>query len=101
MGWLKQFSSSVSGNFLEEVNYPVLDLDITYKNPLRFNDELTIEVKARVEGARLIFEYVLASKSFDNPVAFGKTVHAAFCMKTRKPIRLPQEVKDWVAQSPD
>ena len=97
VAWLGQFSYFKVEKPLEDVNYPVLEVQLEYKNPLEFNDEVIIEVAAQIKGVRLIFDYILHSKSFDKPVAFGKTVHIALCMKTRKPIRLPKEVVDFIA----
>jgi len=79
---------------LEEINYPVLELDVKYKNPLYFDDEVTVLVRPSMAGARVFFEYEATTKRFPDPVAFGKTVHVAMDMKTRRPIKVPQAVAD-------
>ena len=96
--WIRQFSDPNDKELLGDINYPVLHCEIQYKNPLYFNDEVTIDVAAHARGARLTFEYVLSTKRFDKPVAFGKTVHAAFDMKARKPTKIPQVVLDFLAE---
>ena len=79
---------------LNDINYPVLSLEVKYANPTYFEDEAQISVKPQIQGARLIFEYEMTTKRFPDPVAFGKTIHVAMDMKTRKPIRVPQEIVD-------
>lgn len=96
--WLRQLPFYTDGNMLSDINFPVLHCEVQFKNPLYFDDDVSIEVQASAEKVRLTFEYVLKTKRFDKPVAFGKTVHAVMDMKTRKPIRLPQEILDGIAQ---
>ena len=84
---------------LHQVNYPVLELEVKYANPTYFEDEATITVRPEARGARLIFTYEMTTKRFPEPVAFGKTVHVAMDMKTRRPIRVPQEILDLLAQA--
>ncbi len=83
---------------LNDTNYPVLNLEVKYANPTYFEDEAHVKVKPRIEGARLIFEYEMTTKRFPDPVAFGKTIHVAMDMKTRRPIRVPQEIVDLLSK---
>ncbi len=83
---------------LGQVNFPVLNLEVRYANPTYFEDEVTVRVSPQIQGARIIFEYEMTTKRFPDPVAFGKTVHVAMDMKTRKPIRVPQEIVDLLSQ---
>lgn len=75
---------------LDEVNYPVLNIEIDYKKSVLFEDEFTIKLTGKIEGARLYFHYEIQIKRFTEPVAFGKTVHVAMDMKTKRPIRIPE-----------
>lgn len=79
---------------LQSINYPVLKADIEYKNPIYYEDELTVEVSFRVDKVRLHFDYTLQTKRFSQPVAFGKTMHVAMNMETKRPIRVPQEIRE-------
>lgn len=90
--WLRQVPQYREGDWLSDINFPVLHCEVQYKNPLYFDDEVLIEATAEAKGVRLCFDYVLSTKRFDKPVAFGKTVHAVMDMKTRRPIRIPAEV---------
>jgi acyl-CoA thioester hydrolase len=83
---------------LNDTNYPVLELDVKYANPTYFEDEAVIKVTPKIQGARLIFEYEMTTKRFADPVAFGKTVHVAMDMKTRKPIRVPDKIAVLLSQ---
>lgn len=78
---------------LSEVNYPVLSLNVDFKKPLHFDDQVEIQLKLSTEKARFTFEYTLNSNRFSDPVAFGKTEHVAMDMATRKPIKVPQGIE--------
>lgn len=75
---------------LDDINYPVLNVEIEYKKSVLFDDEFSINLSGKIEGARLHFHYEIRIKRFTEPVAFGKTVHVALDMKTKRPIRIPQ-----------
>ena len=77
---------------LDVVNYPVLKAEIDYKKSVLFEDEFTIYLTGMIDGARLTFRYEIRIKRFTEPVAFGKTVHVALDMKTKKPIRIPEQL---------
>jgi len=91
--WLRSLPFYKRGDFLESINFPVLHCEVRYKNPIYFDDEVHIEMEARGAGARLYFDYTLTTKRFDKPVAFGKTEHAIMDMKTRRPVRLPEALR--------
>jgi acyl-CoA thioester hydrolase len=75
---------------LDTINYPVLDAQVEFKKPLYFDDEVEISVRVVFEKARIIFNYELRTKRFSTPVAFGKTIHIAMEMSSRRPIRVPE-----------
>lgn len=77
---------------LDIINYPVLKVEIDYKKSMLFEDEFTVALTGKIDGARLTFNYEIQIKRFTEPVAFGKTVHVAMDMKTKKPIRIPEQL---------
>lgn len=77
---------------LSKVNYPVLSLQVDYRKSITFEDELEIQVKPTFDKVRISFEYTLKTQQNSEPVAFGKTVHVAMDMETRKPIRIPAAI---------
>lgn len=81
---------------LDDVNYPVLKVDIEYKKSILFADEVTVELNGRIEGARLYFDYKIQIKRFTEPAAFGTTIHVAMDMKTKKLIRIPETMKNFL-----
>ena len=97
MHFLRLLFENREGDILGEVNYPLVSCHVDYKKPLHFNEELTINYQVLTEGARLIFEYEFVTKSFPNPVAFGKTVHVAFDMNSRRAIKLPNKVHQFLS----
>lgn len=96
--FLRQLHSHREGDILEDINYPVLTCQVDYHKPLEFNQEVIIEFDVSSEGAKLIFDYRFMTKSFPKPVAFGKTVHVAFDMKTRRARKLPAKVLEFLAE---
>jgi len=87
------------GPLLAQINYPLVHCQVDYKKPMRFNEDLLIHYDVWTEGARLFFSYLFETKSFENPVAFGKTVHVAFDMNTQRAVRLPKDVLDYLQQT--
>lgn len=77
---------------LSEINYPVLSLEIDYKKSVLFEDHVTVVLTGNIEGIRLHFNYEILTKRFTEPVAFGKTVHVAMDMSTKKPTRIPDRI---------
>lgn len=94
--FLRALYGQIDGNYLAELNYPLVSCHVDYKSPLHFNEDVKIDYTVSTEGARLIFDYLLWTKSIDKPCAFGKTVHAAFDMKSRKPVKLPGELLEFL-----
>lgn len=77
---------------LGDINFPVLSLEIDYKKSVLFEDQVTVVLTGNIEGIRLHFHYEILTKRFTEPVAFGKTVHVAMDMSTKKPIRIPERI---------
>ena len=79
---------------LDQINYPLLESQVSYKKPLYFDDEIEILAQLTSDQMRLSFHYEIRTKRYPEPAAFGKTVHIAMDMETRKPIRLPDVLKN-------
>lgn len=92
--WLRQNNILSLG----DINFPVIEAQVRYAHSMYFDDEARIAVRPRIEKIRLFFEYEISTKRFSDPVAFGKTVHVAMDMKTRKPTRLPKAVHDLLSK---
>lgn len=75
---------------LEEEGYllPVLDAQLAYKSPARFDDRLTIEAKI-TEPPRMKIAIEYAVRRDDTLLCTGKTVHA-FLTKNLLPTRPPK-----------
>jgi acyl-CoA thioester hydrolase len=79
------------------VHLPVVDAQITYKTPGRFDDVLTVEtVIARLGGASVRFEYRVVRG--DVLVATGHTLHACVSFDGQVQ-RLPDIVRAQLAAS--
>jgi acyl-CoA thioester hydrolase len=98
MEFLLQLPNKSSGDLLTSINYPLVHCHVDYKKPLRLHDELELTYQVWIEGARLCFNYEFLTKSFANPVAFGKTIHAAFDMKSQRAVRLPQALVKFLTE---
>jgi acyl-CoA thioester hydrolase len=79
---------------LAQINYPLLESHVSYKKPLYFDDEIEVHVLLTSDQMRMNFQYEIRTKRYPEPAAFGKTTHIAMDMETRKPIRLPDVLKN-------
>jgi acyl-CoA thioester hydrolase len=71
----------------------VLETGCRHLKPAKFGDELSVQVQAKNEGIRIIFQYkIFAKKRFETPVAQGFSEHVPLD-KELKPIRLPASIK--------
>ncbi len=96
--FLRHINGNPDGNLLGDINYPLVSCHVDFKKPLQFNEEVVIDYVVSNERAKLIFDYQFSTKSFPKPVAFGKTVHVAFDMKTRRAVKLPKTVLKFLEQ---
>lgn len=79
---------------LDEINYPLLESHVTYKKPLYFDDVVEVVLNLTTDQIRMHFEYELKTKRYPEVAAFGTTIHIAMDMRTRRPIRLPEPLKE-------
>ncbi len=96
--FLRHISTDPEGNLLNDINYPLISCHVDFKKPLEFNSEVVIDYTVSRQGVRLVFDYQFSTKSFPKPVAFGKTVHVAYDMKTRRAVKLPKAVLEFLEQ---
>ncbi|MFO7301302.1 MAG: thioesterase family protein [Acidobacteriota bacterium] len=71
---------------------PVIEADCRYRRPARYDDELEIRTTGRlISPVRMEFLYDVLLKGHDDPIATGRTAHAAITPEGR-PCRLPRRV---------
>ena len=86
LGWSYR-EMEASGVFL-----PVIEADCRYRRPARYDDELEIRTEGRLTSPiRLEFHYEVYVKGHDQPLASGRTAHAAVGT-TGRPCRLPHRI---------
>ncbi|MEK6774169.1 MAG: thioesterase family protein [Bdellovibrionota bacterium] len=72
-------------------HFAVLETRVLHKKPAYFGDQLEIDIQAKNEGVKVIFQYRLLRNN--EIVALGETVHVALD-KNLKPIRLEKKLMD-------
>ncbi len=70
-------------------NLAVLTANIKYQKPLKFGDHFKTYTRARLEGARICFEYLI--KMDDLLMCSGRTEHVALDVDL-KPIKTPLKI---------
>lgn len=114
VAWMEIGRSALAGRFgldafqLAELGYlgPVVNLEIKYLRPARFNDDLTIRTRIIPgESATLVFESVVVDCN-DLKLAVGLTTHALTNMEGVLQFQLPPAVAGrldamnlWLAES--
>jgi Predicted thioesterase len=73
-------------------HFAVYETQVKHMKPTFFGDDLEIEVQARVEGNRLIFQYRLFGRKLE-VCALGKTVHVAMGPDL-KLLRMPKSIRE-------
>jgi acyl-CoA thioester hydrolase len=78
----------------------VLEAQVRYQQPARFDDCLEIHTRVgEVKGARFRFDYAVTRDG--ELLARGWTSHACVDARTLRPTRLPTELLDAIAGSPN
>lgn len=72
-------------------HFAVYETQVKHVKPTFFGDDLEIQVQARTEGNRLVFQYRLHGRGGE-VCALGKTVHVPLGLDL-KILRLPAEMK--------
>lgn len=105
VAWMEIGRSELAGRFgldafqLAELGYlgPVVNLEIKYLRPARFNDELTVRTRiVPSESATLVFESVIVDNS-GLKLAIGLTTHALTDLNGVLQFQLPPAVAERLA----
>jgi acyl-CoA thioester hydrolase len=76
------------------LSLPVVEAHCKYKAPARYDDIILIKTKiAQVKSSALRFDYELFNKESGELLVEAYTTHV-FIDKDRRPVRIPQEIKD-------
>lgn len=78
---------------------PVIEAHVDYKRPAKYDDELTITSwLENASGVKMKIRCLVERGS--ELLATGYTVHACLSTKTNRPLRVPQYLVDFVAETP-
>ena len=95
--WLRDTGWSYREMERDGITLPVIEAHCEYRQPARYDDELTIATRATlVTPIRIRFDYEVARRAHDAIAAAGYTVHAALDVNG-KPCRLPSGVREMFA----
>jgi acyl-CoA thioester hydrolase len=76
------------------VRLPVIEAHCQYHRPARYDDEVEVRTEGRLRSpVRMEFTYTVMVKGQDDPVATGRTIHAALGPDGR-PCRLPARIRE-------
>ena len=71
---------------------PVIEASCQYRRPARYDDEIAIRTEGHMSSpVRMEFRYTLSVSGSPDPIATGKTTHAALSREGR-PCRLPERI---------
>jgi len=78
---------------LEGLRLPVIEAEVRYRRPAHYDDLLEVLTSVEsVSGARVSFRYAVRRVGSDEPLATGRTAHAALDHSGR-PRRLPDPLR--------
>ena len=95
--WLR--SLGITYRWMEEngIQLPVLDLQVTYKKPAKYDDLLTIKTTlVKMPTVRIQFYYEIESEKGEL-ITSGTTTLAFVDMKTKKPTMAPDYILEKLA----
>ena len=73
---------------------PLSELYVKYLSPARYGEMVTLETTVeKMPGVRVIFDYKVSSED-GSLIATGQTVQAFVDSTTRKPMRIPAQLKE-------
>jgi acyl-CoA thioester hydrolase len=75
VGWLRQNGSSYKEWEKRGLHLPLVESQIRYRKPARFDDVVLIKVIPEIEGIRLNFKYEMINKETGLLLATGSTQH--------------------------
>mgnify|MGYP006272482321 FL=1 len=87
---LRSLGSSYAELEAQGIQMPVMDMQVQYIKPVRYDEVITIETRIpELPGARMKFHYDLTNDQGDL-VNIGKTTLVFFDPQTRRPMRPPE-----------
>jgi acyl-CoA thioester hydrolase len=94
LDWLKQLGFSYAKMEKEGIKLPVVSLNVNYKLPLYFEEEIRVECwLAETPTAKMIFNYEIYN-SKNQLAATASTVLVFVDMETNKPMKCPEIILD-------
>jgi len=79
------------------VGMPVLDLSIKYHRPAKYDDLLTVKVEVpEMPRARILFKYEVTNQKGEL-LNTGETVLAFMHLKSGRPVKMPERLKNAIA----
>lgn len=78
--------------------FAVIDINITYKSPLRWGDEFEVELQVTQMRSRFQFEATIRALREDHPVVSQGVVVLACVNNKMQPIKPPGELKKFFAR---
>lgn len=96
MDYMRQYGVDYAEMEKHGILMPVTDISCEYKTPVRFNEEVQIDVKMlSFNGVRLRFSYSIYSLHDHHLVAFGESGHCFVHSDTMHPMSLQKNYPDW------
>lgn len=90
--WLRELGVSYKKMEEQGVMLPVVNLNINYKKPAKYDELLTVITKLRVKPTvKIIFDYEVYDEA-DNLISTAETTLVFVNMKTGKPIMCPNSI---------
>jgi acyl-CoA thioester hydrolase len=97
IAYIEQYPGGYKGLVASGVDVTTIEARIRYLAACRFDDRLTVHVRARdVKGARFRFEYAITRSG--EVVADGWTAHACVASHTLRPTRMPPGLRETIAE---
>lgn len=99
----KKYGMSYLDFFKQAVMVPLVNIELDYKKPLRYDEKAIVEVRYMdCEAAKLIFEYIIYRSSNHEVVATAKTVQVFLNTNMELLLAFPdffiQWKKKWVSK---
>lgn len=90
--WLRELGVSYKKMEEQGVMLPVVNLNINYKKPAKYDELLTVITKLRTKPTvKIIFDYEVYDEA-DNLISTAETTLVFVNMKTGKPIMCPDAI---------
>jgi acyl-CoA thioester hydrolase len=92
----KKYGMSYLDFFKQEVMVPLVNIELDFKKPLRYDEKAIVEVRYMdCEAAKLIFEYTIYRSSNHEVVATAKTVQVFLNTKMELLLTFPDFFIEW------